>query len=256
MYFFSHATAQDNPYFPVEEWDQTKREYEKEGKLDQFNQEWMAEFSNPTQLIYGEFSREIHMLPDKEFDALMPRNGTYNMTMDFGMTDPTAADFVMVDYEGTWWIYDEIYQTDLHLDQLVYVMRDKMGDERFSRIIGDGAARFELESLRARRFRITGSKKGADSIFNGIKELQSMLKVREGTGKPKLFIRASCKNTIREFESYSWIRDQYGEITNVPEDKNNHAMDALRYLALDRAKPMQREKRKREYDPVTGRTLN
>lgn len=256
MYYFSHATAKDNTYFPQEEWDETRREYEKEGKLDQFNQEWMAEFSNPTQLVYGEFSRETHVLPNKEFDDALPRNGSYNLCMDFGMTDPTAADFVMIDYEGNWWIYDEIYQSDLHLDQLVYVMRDKMGDDHFTRIIGDGAARFELESLRSRRFRITGSKKGADSIFNGIKELGSLLKVREATGKPKLFIRASCKNTIREFESYSWIRDQYGEITNVPEDKNNHAMDALRYLALDRAKPMQREKRKREYDPVTGRPLN
>lgn len=256
MYFFSHATAQDNPYFPQQEWDETKREYEKEGKLDQFNQEWMAEFANPTQLVYGEFNRDVHVLPNKEFDDRIPTNGTFNLTLDFGMTDPTAGDFVKIDYEGNWWIYDEIYQQDLHLDQLVYVMRDKMGDDHFSRILGDGSARFELESLRARRFRITGAKKGADSIFNGIKEVKSLLAVRESTGKPKLFIRASCKNTIKEFESYSWIRDQFGEITNVAEDKNNHAMDAIRYLALDRAKPIKREKRKRYYDPDTGRALN
>lgn len=256
MYFFSHATAQDNKYFPADEFEQTKKEYEKEGKIDQFNQEWLAEFSNPTQLIYGEFSRDIHVLPTKEFDERMPENGNNNLSIDFGMTDPTAAGFIKIDYEGTWWIYDEIYQTDLHLDQLVYVLRDKMGDDRFTRILGDGAARFELESLRARRFPIRGAKKGADSIFNGIKEVQSLLKVREGTGKPKLYIRASCKNTIKEFESYSWIRDQFGEITNVPEDKNNHAMDEIRYLALDRAKPMERQKRKRNYDPDTGRPWN
>lgn len=253
MYFFSHATAQDNTFFPKEEFENTRREYEKEGKLDQFNQEWLAEFVNPTQLIYGDFDFETHVYQKHDDE---PRNYSSMLGIDFGMTDPTAAVFVKLDYEGNWWIYDEIYQTDLHLDQLVYVLRDKMGDEHFTRIIGDGAARFELESLRARRFRITGAKKGADSIFNGIKEVQSLLKVREGTGKPKLFIHASCKSTIKEFESYSWIRDQFGELTNVPEDKNNHAMDAVRYLALDRAKPMQREKRKRDYDPDTGRPLN
>ncbi|UOF77965.1 large subunit terminase [Caudoviricetes sp.] len=256
MYFFSHATALDNTYFPKQEFEQTRREYEKEGKLDQFNQEWMAEFSNPSQLIYSDFSREIHVLPGKEFDEKMPEQGQNNLTIDFGTTDPTAALFVRIDYEGNWWVYDELYQTDLELEQLLYILWDKMGDDRFTRVLGDGAARFQIESMRKRKFRITGGKKGADSIANGIVELRSLLKVREGTGKPKLFIRGSCKNTIREFESYSWETDSVGEITGVPQDKNNHAMDALRYLALDKAKPIQREKRKREYDPVTGRLLN
>ena len=186
----------------------------------------------------------------------MPDKGTYAMAIDFGMTDPTAVAYVMIDQTGTWWIYDEIYQSDLHLDKLVYVLRDKMGDNYFTRIIGDGAARFELESLRKRRFRITASKKGADSIHNGIKEVQALLEVREGTGQPKLYVAAHCKNIIREFESYSWERDAFNEITNIPEDKNNHAMDAIRYLALDKANPITRVKRKREYDPVTGRAWN
>jgi phage terminase large subunit len=132
-----------------------------------------------------------------------------------------------------------------------------MGGEHFTRILGDGAARFELESLRKRRFRITASKKGADSIANGIREVKGLLHIREGTGKPKFFLRASTtKNTQREFQSYSFLEDSSGNITNVPEDKNNHAMDWVRYLALDKAAPAERKKRKRQYDPVTGRPLN
>lgn len=256
MYFFSHATAKDNPYFPQAEWDETRREYEKEGKIDQFNQEWMAEFVNPSQLVYFDFNRDVHVLEGKEFDDQMPQNGTYNLGVDFGMTDPTAAIFVKIDFDGTWWVYDEVYKTDLELDQLIYVLRDKMADDHFVRIIGDGAARFELESMRKRRFRIRGGKKGADSIANGIREVRALLKVREGTGKPKIFIRSSCKNLIREFETYSFIVDSVGEITNVPEDKYNHALDALRYLALDKANPIERTKRKRYYDQDTGRALN
>lgn len=256
-YYFSHATAQDNIYFAPEEFEETRSEYEKEGKIEQFNQEWLALFVNPSQLVYNDYDQDVHVLPDKEFDELMPENGSHNLSIDFGMTDPTAAGFVKVDYEGNWWIYDEIYQTDLHLDRLIYVLRDKMGDNHFTRILGDGAARFELESLRKRRFRITGAKKGADSIANGIREVKSLLKVREGTGKPKLFLRASTtKNTQREFQSYSWLTDSSGQITNVPEDKNNHAMDWARYLALDKANPVQREKRKKYYDPDTGRLLS
>lgn len=252
-YFFSHATALDNPYFAKGEFEEARSDYEKEGKIEQFNQEWMAEFVNPSQLIYDSFDYKTHVFHKMED---MPEEGTYNLTIDFGMTDPTAALFVKIDYAGNWWVYDEIYKTDLHLDQLIYVLRDKMGDNHFTRILGDGAARFELESLRKRRFRITGAKKGADSIANGIRELRAQLSVREGTGKPKFFIHAKCKNTIKEFERYSWERDGSGEVINTPEDTFNHSMDALRYLALDKATPIKKEKRKRIYDPITGRTLN
>jgi phage terminase large subunit len=252
-YYFSHATALDNPYFTQNEFAEAKAEYEKEGKLDQFNQEWMAEFVNPSQLIYNNFDYATHVF--KDFDE-MPLEGSYNLTIDFGMTDPTAALFVKIDYAGNWWVYDEIYKTDLHLDQLIYVLRDKMGDDRFTRILGDGAARFELESLRKRRFRITSSKKGADSIANGIRELKALLEVREGSGKPKFFIHSKCVETIKEFERYSWERDSRGEIVPIPEDTHNHSMDALRYLALDKINSQKKTKRKRYYDPDTGRALN
>lgn len=252
-YYYSHATALDNTYFKKEEFDEAKYEYERAGKSEQFNQEWMAMFVNPSQLVYGEFDINTHVFSDTD---LIPEHGSYNMTLDFGMTDPTAALIVKIDYEGNWWVIDEIYQTNLHLDQLIYVLRDFMGDKKFSRVLGDGAAKFELESLKKRRFHITGAKKGADSIHNGIREVKALLAVREATGKPKLFIHSSCKNLIREFQSYSWIKDSSGEITNVAEDKNNHALDAIRYLALDKTAPKVVTKRKRLYDEVTGRALN
>lgn len=253
MYYFSHATAQNNTYFPTKEFELARRRHELEGKLDQFNQEWLAMFVNPTRLVYNTFNYDKHVFRDMN---LVPEYGTFNLCIDFGMTDPTAAMFVKIDLEGNWWIFDELYKTDLDLDPLIHALRDKMGDDRYVRVIGDGAARFEIESLRRRRFRITASKKGADSIFNGIKEVKSLMAIREGTGKPKLFIHASCKNAIKEFESYSWEADDHGEIMNRPEDKNNHAMDAIRYLALDKSVPVTKTKRKRIYDDVTGRSLN
>lgn len=256
IYYYSHATAADNTYFPVSEFEAERKQHEIEGKLDQFNQEWLAQFTNPSTLVYSNFDAAKHVLSPKDFDEQLPKEGTNNLTIDFGMTDPTAAIFVKIDYAGNWWIYDEIYKTDLALDQLIYVLRDKMGDDNFTRILGDGAARFQLESMRKRHFRITAAKKGADSIFNGIREVRSLLEVREGTGKPKLFIHASCKNTIREFESYAWEVDSTGTNTGVPQGINNHALDAIRYMALDKLTPTIRTKRKRTYDPDTGRVLS
>lgn len=252
-YFFSHATALDNPYFTNTEFEEARSEYEKEGKLDQFNQEWMAEFVNPTQLVYADFDYDTHVFNDVN---LIPREGTLNLSIDFGMTDPTAAIFIRIDYAGNWWIFDEFYKPDTKPDQLVEILRDKMGYDMYTRIIGDSRGKFEMEFLRSRRFRISPSKKGADSIYAGIKEVRALLTVREGTGKPKLFVHASCKNTIKEFQRYSFERTSDGTILNTPEDDFNHAMDAIRYMALDKAKPIKKEKRKRDYDPDTGRALN
>jgi phage terminase large subunit len=256
LYYYSHATALDNSYFMEQspnEFEDTRIEFEQEGKIDVFNQEWLAEFVNPSQLIYADFDPTIHVF-NKFTD--MPHEGTYCMTIDFGSTDPTAALSILIDYDGNWWVFDELYRTDLDLDQLVYALSDKMGDYHFARILGDSSAKFALQSLRKRGFRITGSKKGADSINNGIREVQSLLKIREGTGKPKLFVHSRCVNLIKEFQIYSWVRDGFGEISQTAEDKNNHALDALRYLALDKARAVKRVKRKREYDPDTGRALN
>jgi phage terminase large subunit len=111
--------------------------------------------------------------------------------------------------------------------------------------------------MKKMNFRIVGSKKGADSIVAGIREIKAKLTVREGTGKPKLFVAANCKNTIREFQSYRNTRNAYDEVTDKPEDRNNHAIDAIRYLALDRARHTEKKVRKqKKYDPVTGRLLS
>ena len=142
------------------------------------------------------------------------------------------------------------------------LLKQKMADRYFTRIIGDYAGSNEMKSLRdpslgENRVYVTRSVKGNDSIRAGIRLMKSHLHVREGSGKPKLFIGSNCKSTIREFQSYKRMRDAWGNASETPEDKNNHMMDAIRYLFLDRAasrKPV--EKAKKIYDPNTGRVLS
>jgi phage terminase large subunit len=37
---------------------------------------------------------------------------------------------------------------------------------------------------------------------------------------------------IANMRSYKWDTDRDGNLTNRPEDKNNHGIDAIRYVAL------------------------
>lgn len=253
LYFYSHATALDNPHFPKEEWEETKKQYKEEGRFAIFEEEYEAKFSSPEELVYQEFDVEKHVVQPQD----VPEDGTDILGIDFGYNDPFAAIFVRIDEDDNWYIYDEIYKSGLIIQKAESMLHTKMANRRFARIIGDSAAKFDIESMKKMNFRIVGSKKGADSIIAGIREIKAKLNVREGSGKPKLFVAANCKNTIREFQSYRNTRNAYDEVTDKPEDRNNHAMDAIRYLALDRARHVEKKVRKqKKFDPVTGRLLS
>ena len=260
-WFYSHATMLDNTYIEhrVEEWNDTMAEYTREGKIDEWVQEWEAKFTTPSSLVYNEFQDEVHVISPN----LIPReNVTYAIGMDFGLKDPFAAVFVTIDQNDNWYIYDEIYLPDLPVDKIASVLHTKMGDQYFTRIIGDSAGATEIASLRSKalgdqRVWVTPAKKGKDSIRGGIRQVKTKLYVREATGKPKLFVGRNCKATIKEFQSYKRLRDAWGEVSETPEDKNNHLMDALRYLVLDQmsgAKPV--PKAVKRYDPSTGRLIS
>jgi len=177
---------------------------------------------------------------------------TYAIGMDFGLKDPFAAVFVAIDKDDNWFIYDEIYLPDLPIDKIARILHQKMGDQHFTRIIGDSAGATEMASLRSKelgdnRVWVTPSKKGKDSIRGGIRAVKTKMYIRESTGRPKLFVGRNCSATIKEFQSYKRMRDAFGEVSETPEDKNNHLMDALRYLVLDQmsgAKPIAKAQKK------------
>lgn len=249
-WFYSHATMLDNTYIEhrLQEWNETQEEYTRDGRIDEWVQEWEAKFTTPSSLVYSEFDDQIHVIPPN----LIPRdNLTYAIGMDFGLKDPFAAVFVAIDKDENWYIYDEVYLPDLPIDKIASVLHQKMGDQYFTRIIGDAAGATEIASLRSKelgenRVWVTPSKKGKDSIRAGIRAVRTKLYVREGSGKPKLFVGRNCTATIKEFQSYKHIRDAFGEVSDTPEDKNNHLMDAIRYLVLDQmsgAKPIPKAKK-------------
>ena len=259
-WFYSHATMLDNTSIAhrVEEWNDTKAEYIRDGKIDEWVQEWEAKFTTPSSLVYNEFDDTVHVINPN----LIPQeNVTFAIGMDFGLKDPFAAVFVAIDQNDNWYIYDEIYLPDLPVDKIASVLHTKMGDQHFTHIIGDSAGATEIASLKSKalgdqRVWVKPAKKGKDSIRGGIRQVKTKLYVREATGKPKLFVGRNCKATIREFQSYKRLRDAWGEVSETPEDKNNHIMDALRYLVLDQmsgAKPI--PKAKKVYGS-TGRLLS
>jgi phage terminase large subunit len=78
-----------------------------------------------------------------------------------------------------------------------------------------------VSMLRADGISAKSAKKWIGSITDGIGVLRSF---------NKIIVHPRCANVIYEIENYSWKIDRNtNEILNVPEDKDNHWIDALRY---------------------------
>ena len=228
-WFYSHATSYDNTYLDPSEIDAIKQGTEE----SVFAQEYMAEFRKMAGLVYKDFERSVHVVSPKT----VPYEGTHAVGIDFGYTNPLAAIFVRIDFDGTWWVYDEVYRPGLVTEEAVDVIQDKMGQNYFNYVIGDSAAAQEIANFNMAGLQVKPCSKTKDSIQAGIRIIAEKLKVK-GNGKPSMYISANCTHLISEFETYHYeegTRDRNGNENPVKD--NDHALDALRYLALTIVSP-------------------
>jgi phage terminase large subunit len=143
--------------------------------------------------------------------------------LDWGYTnDPTAV--VAVYKRGSAILLHELlYQNGLTNQDIADHLR-KLGIGRSWPIIADSAEPKSIEEVHRLGFNIHPATKGADSIRNSIDILkrQPMLVTREST------------NLIKELRNYTWDTDRTGASLGVPIDRYNHAIDAVRYVALNK----------------------
>jgi phage terminase large subunit len=143
--------------------------------------------------------------------------------LDWGYTnDPTAV--VAVYKRGSAILLHElIYQNGLTNQDIADHLR-KLGIGRSWPIIADSAEPKSIEEVHRLGFNIHPATKGADSIRNSIDILkrQPLLVTREST------------NLIKELRNYTWDTDKTGASLGVPIDRYNHAIDAVRYVALNK----------------------
>ena len=146
-----------------------------------------------------------------QFDKI--RNG-----MDFGYSsDPNALIKVHLDKtRKKLYVYNEHYQAGMSDDELVRVSRAFLGREY---VTCDSAEPKTIDHLVSNGINAIPAIKGADSINRGIRWLQGY----------QIIVHTECQNFKNEIEQYHWREDKYGNAMNVPVDRDNHLLDALRY---------------------------
>lgn len=192
-------------------------EYKKQTNEKQYNHIYLGEVTGTGgEVFYNVETRPISDDEIEKFDYLYTG-------LDFGFAvDPVAI--VKASYNSSkkeLYIFDEFYKVGASFDVIADQLQ-KMGNPY---TIADSAEPRSIYELKKRDCRIVGAKKGSGSVEHGLKCLQDLNKI--------VIDPARCPNTVREFCTYEYELDKYGNYKSIYPDKNNHSIDAVRYALED-----------------------
>lgn len=155
----------------------------------------------------------------KEIDEVPLGADLVGIGLDWGFTnDPSAAEKVFKQGDNIY-IDELFYQTGLTNGDIIKLLQD-LGVDRSMRIIADSSEPKSIEDLSRGGFNIEGADKSGDSIRNSIDTLKQY----------NVYVTRRSKNILKERNSYKWSKND----PSKPEDANNHAMDGIRYVALNK----------------------
>ena len=242
----------DNPYYDKKEY-ALKELMVKSGQLTQaeFDEQWGGLFTSHSGRIYPLFDDRIHVIDPFEVPTTWP---SYR-TMDIGMDAPTVCLWAHIDPIQTLVITNEYYEegadVEYHASRITEIT--DIRHPRYTTIDPSAAQRTaankESVLLQYRLAGMTGLIPGRNAVQPGIQAVTERLRyTKTETGEvmtaPRLLIFRSCERLIKEFRGYVWSRKKDGERINRPIKRNDHGLDALRYLCMQKPyhdDPMQEE---------------
>jgi len=180
---------------------------------------WKVYARGMTGKIEGLVFRNWTLCDEIPKDAKFIGNG-----LDFGFTNDPTADVDVFMQNGELWADELLYETGL-TNQDISGRLASLGVPKGRGVIADSAEPKSIEEIRRMGWQIEPAQKGPDSINISISSLKNY----------RLNITKRSTNLRKELMNYKWKVDRAtGNPTNEPVDYFNHAIDALRYVALNR----------------------
>ena len=181
---------------------------------------------------FSEFDRRIHVVDPFE----VPYNWPRLRAADYGYSSPSCVLWGAVDWDGTIWIYRELYNKGYTGEALAHLVNALEVDDPLMQIsVLDGSC-WSLHG--------TGPSIAETMIRNGVRwipadknripgkiELHRRLALNERTDEPRLKIFATCTNLVRTLPTIPLSRTNSEDVDTKAED---HAYDALRYMCMTR----------------------
>lgn len=214
--FICHTTYKDNRFLDDEYI--ASLEEMKERNPQKYQVYALGEWGTSNKQVYENWKVE----PVNVSQVVQQNRGIVSsFGMDFGyVADPSTMIATLVDMENKkLYIFDEMYEHGLLNNQIADRIK-RMGYAK-ERIVADSAEPKSIAELKNLGLsRITGAKKGKDSILFGIQFILQF----------EIIVDPKCVNTINELQNYGYKKNKTtGQYSNTPVDDYNHLMDALRY---------------------------
>ncbi len=204
------ANYMDNPWFP--DVLQKEMEYDRQRDPDKYAHVWLGEYVR---------NSEARVFKNWRIEECEPTAGSIiRQGADFGFSiDPSVL--VRCWIEGrTLFVDYEAYMVGCEIDFLPDLFLSVPAAEQWP-LVADSARPETISHLRRHGFpKILPAVKGARSLEEGVEFLKAY----------DIVVHPRCQHLIDELTLYSYKTDPLtGLVIPVLEDKNNHAIDALRY---------------------------
>jgi len=243
-YAFFHAKTYENTHLPQDYVDNLRKYYPAEW-VERFMEGSFDAFEGQ---IFNEFSTTQHVIhPNDTFP--IPQEWPRYRGIDLGIFHPTCCLWAAMAPSDDLFIYDCYYQRNKLVSEHAAEINRRSGNDLFEWTVIDPSAN--------RRDSITGATikdeyrklgintiDGNNSILDGISRIKELLRVDPShphpvsgrMGSPRLHIMpGTCSELIWELSQYKW-KDQRPDSTakekEEPVDRHNHAIDPLRYIAM------------------------
>ncbi|KGM31572.1 PBSX family phage terminase large subunit, partial [Inquilinus limosus] len=199
-----------NPHFPKVL--KAELEWDRDRDPDKFQHVWLGGYQRASE------ARVFQNWRVEAFET--PADALFLFGADWGFArDPTVLVRCFL-IGRTLHVDHEAYRVGCEIDRTPALF-DTVPASRQWPIVADGARPETISYLQRHGFpRLRAAQKGPGSVVEGVEFLKSC----------DILVHPRCRHLIDELALYAWRTDpRSGEILPVLEDRENHAIDALRY---------------------------
>lgn len=177
------------------------------------NKNWWAVYGEgKLGEVEGRVYRDWNIIDEIPHTARLERRG-----LDFGYSQDPAAIVDVYYHDGGYILDERLYQKGMHNSALADFIKNL--ETPHTLVIADSAEPKSIDEIKMYGVNVLAATKGPGSVTQGINFVQ---------GK-RISMTKRSVNLIREYRNYLWKTDKDGKILTVPEDGNDHALDAIRY---------------------------
>ena len=193
-----------------------------------FEREWEANPDAGEGLVYP-FDEAFHVQEPPPLSSFRE----FHVGMDHGWTDAGVLVLSGVLGHGNdaeLWLLDEWYESECPN----HIWNERAKAWNFAKFWPDPSRPDRINDLRSAGLKVGETD---NDIHGGLARVADLLFIREredGERYARMYVSPKCKNSIREFGLYRRKKRPDGTFDEDPQDKDNHAMDAIRYMAVGR----------------------